>query len=352
MAARKKTGDWLNLPLHGGDITQAESLRAGLTGEAEDPHARWLDLSTGINPVPYPLPPLRAEDWRALPTAPDLAALLAAARKCYRVPPSLDIVAGPGSQALIQLLPTLFDPAAVAVLAPTYGEHERAWGAAGHRVRAVATIGEALRLGGHVVLVRPNNPDGRRYSPEEISTLAVELAKKNRWLVVDEAFCDLDPEGSAVHGGAANVVVLRSFGKFFGLAGLRLGFAVTAPDLAARIAERLGAWAVSGPAIAVARAALGDFNWQRHARAHLDARAARLDRLAEAAGLEVIGGTALFRLAGHGRAADLFAHLLTNRIYVRRFAYDARLLRFGLPASEDDERRLSGALQGFAGAGG
>ena len=338
-----------DLPVHGGDLAEAEALRAGLTGEAADPHAPWLDLSTGINPWPHPLPEIGADAWRALPSRRELDALLDAARACYRVPSKLRIVAAPGSEALIHLLPTLFDPAPAAIVSPTYGEHERSWAQAGHDVRAVDNIGAALAAAGNVVLVNPNNPDGRRLAPEEIAALAEGLAKAGRWLIVDEAFGDLDPHAGALASAAPDgLVVLRSFGKFFGLAGLRLGFAIAPRDLAARIEARLGSWAVSGPAIAVARAALGDVNWQRLTRDRLEAEAARLDRLLEAGGLEIIGGTALFRLAAHERAAELFADLLAARIYVRRFAHDPRWLRFGLPACAADSARLGAVLAGFA----
>lgn len=339
-------------PEHGGDLADAEDLRSRLTGEAADPDASWLDLSTGINPHAYPLAEIADAAWRALPSRRDLARLLAAARAAYGVPEALDLVAAPGSEALIHLLPTLLEPGRLALFAPTYGEHERAWGQAGHEVHAVSALDEALEIGGHVVLVHPNNPDGRLFDADEIAALGAAVAASASWLVIDEAFADLVPEQSALaHGGHERLVVLRSFGKFFGLAGLRLGFAAAPAELAAQIRARLGAWAVSGPALAIAEAALGDAGWQQEMRVRLAREAAALNRILIAGGLEILGGTSLYHLAAHERAAGLFGHLLKHRVYVRRFAADPRRLRFGLPGSEQGARRLGEVLQSFAGAG-
>lgn len=324
-------------PAHGGDPEAA-------TGAAGD----WLDLSTGINPHAYPLPPLRPEDWTRLPDAGGLARLQAAARACYRAPPSARLVAAPGSEALIHLLPALFETTSVAVLGPTYASHAWAWRAAGHDVCEVAgpaAVPAAARI---VVLANPNNPDGRILPTEAIEALRVRMEAADGWLVIDEAFADLAPPLAAaplVERG--NVVVLRSFGKFFGLAGLRLGFAVAPPALAERVAGRLGAWAVSGPAIAIAARALADAPWQEAMRARLAGEAEALDRLLAGAGLGLAGGTDLFRLVEHVRAGALYEHLAARRIYVRRFADDPRRLRVGLPPDAGAATRLAAALAAF-----
>jgi cobalamin biosynthetic protein CobC len=301
----------------------------------------WLDLSTGINPYPYPLPALPAEVWQRLPDRDLMEALAAAAARYYRVADAAAVVPAPGSQALIQWLPRLLAPERrVAVLAPTYHEHARAWAAAGHRVRE---IGWGEPVGGEtdvVVAVNPNNPDGRSLTPEALTGLAA-----GRLLVVDEAFADVAPEVSlTAHAGAENLVVFRSFGKFFGLAGIRLGFAVTGAGVAATLHRALGPWPVNGPAAAIATLALADHAWIAATRERLARAAADLDRLLSGHGLRVIGGTDLFRLIVDSEAAVLFDHLARAGILVRRFAAAPRWLRIGLPNDAAATDRLAGAL--------
>jgi cobalamin biosynthetic protein CobC len=168
-------------------------------------------------------------------------------------------------------------------------------------------------------------------------------------LVIDEAFMDVAPADYSVAGdvGRGNIVVLRSFGKFFGLAGMRLGFALAAPPLAARLAALLGPWAVSGPALAVGAEALADRAWIDTTRRDLATAAARLDAILSGAGLGIEGGTALFRLARTRDADALFQHLGRAGILTRIFPDHAAWLRFGLPASEPDWRRLQIAMAAF-----
>ncbi|NNG04622.1 MAG: threonine-phosphate decarboxylase, partial [Inquilinus sp.] len=280
---------------HGGDLAWAER-RFGR------PAAGWVDLSTGINPWPYPLPTLPAEAWARLPDAAALGALEAAAAGCYGAPSPEHIAAAPGTQALIRLLPRLRPPGRVAVVGPTYAEHAAGWRDAGHRVvdaadpldaEAAAADPVAAATGTDIVVVtNPNNPDGRTHAPEALLAAAEALAARGRLLLVDEAFADVAPEVSlAPHCGRPGLVVLRSFGKFFGLAGLRLGFALAEPALAATIRAALGPWPVAGPAIAVARTALADRAWIAGTRARLAEAAAELRATLAAAGLAIVGGT-------------------------------------------------------------
>jgi len=255
------------------------------------------------------------------------------------------VVAGSGSQALIQALPRITSPSEAAILGPTYGEHARAWKAAGHRVREIAGL-EDIGDASVVVAVNPNNPDGRTIAPERLLDLAGRLAARGGLLVVDEAFCDERPDLSLTHRVRSGLVVLRSFGKFFGLAGLRLGFAVAAKDMAARLAGHLGPWPVSGPALEIGTAALADRAWSAATIARLTEAAARLDAILTGAGLDVPGGTFLFRLARHADAPMLYERLGRAGILVRAFAHRGDILRFGLPGSPAGEQRLDKALRG------
>ncbi|MBF0563242.1 MAG: threonine-phosphate decarboxylase, partial [Alphaproteobacteria bacterium] len=314
------------LPRHGGDLAAAERLYGR-------PEAPWLDLSTGINPRPYPLPPLPDRLWHRLPEAGEVAALLAAAARFFGVDAGAGVVAAPGTQALIQLLPRLRPPGRVAILAPTYDEHALAWTAAGHQVREIAHLDEFADAD-VVVVVNPNNPDGRRLSPSTLTALTRTLAARDGLVVVDEAFADAESQDSLAGScGQPGLVVLRSFGKFFGLAGLRLGFAMAAPPLAASIVEALGPWSVSAPAIAVGTVALTDDAWGHATRLWLGEMARRLDSVLGQAGLDVIGGTVLFRLVRTPHAQPLYHALGRRGILVRAFTARTDRLRFGLPDS-------------------
>ncbi|CAA7621392.1 Threonine-phosphate decarboxylase [Candidatus Terasakiella magnetica] len=324
------------LPLHGGNLAAAEA-RWGI------PEAGWLDLSTGINPWPYPIPRLAGRCWRRLPDAAREQALIAAARRHWSVPEGVEVVPAPGTQALIQALPRLLPSGSVAIVSPTYGEHARAWSAAGHDVTEVDGL-DSLTTAQAALVVNPNNPDGRTHPPQALLDLAARMAAKGGFLVVDEAFGDAHPELSLAGRITPGLVVLRSFGKFFGLAGIRLGFALAEPGLAQRLGAMMGPWAVSGPALEIGIAALDDEAWGIATRARLHAASARLAVLLQNAGLEVVGGTTLFQLACHPDSAVLYDRLGRAGILVRAFAARPDWLRFGLPGSKRDEWRLRNAL--------
>jgi len=320
-------------PAHGGEV-DAAAARYGV------PRDNWLDLSTGINPNPFPLPDLAGEYWYRLPDADVDTWLREAAAKYYGVSDPALVVPAPGSQALIRWLPRLLPPARVAILGPTYREHQASWLAGGHSVEEVASPDHVPPEAGVVVAVNPNNPDGRIINGERLMALA-----KDRLLVVDEAFADVVPEVSlASRAGRPNLVVLRSVGKFFGLAGMRLGFALTGGPLADDLRRAMGPWAVSGPASAVGAVALADNAWITAARVRLTAAAGRLDGLLMRNGLRVAGGTTLFRLVDHPRAAELFEHLAGAGILTRRFNDRSSWLRIGIPGSDGSFERLESAL--------
>lgn len=317
---------------HGGKLLAAAA-RYGI----EQDH--WLDLSTGINPAGWPVPAIPAAVWQRLPETED--GLLNAAAAYYGCS---DILPAAGSQAAIQALPRLRAPCRVGVPHPAYAEHAHAWRAAGHAVVAwdAARGVDALDV---LVLVHPNNPAGQTYTRAELLDWHARLAVRGGWLVVDEAFIDATPtESLADVCPRAGLIILRSLGKFFGLAGARVGFVLVEPPLLAALNKLLGPWAVSAPSRWVARAALADTAWQQAARAALPAASARLAALLRDHGLAPSGGTALFQWVRTPDAADWHERLARQGILTRLFA-DPPSLRFGLPHHETDWARLAAALK-------
>jgi cobalamin biosynthetic protein CobC len=320
---------------HGGSLARAKAR----FGAGDD----WLDLSTGINPWPYPVPEIGPVSWQRLPDEDALAALKSAARAFYGAESSAPIVAAPGSQALIQLLPRLVPPGDVAVIGPSYAEHARCWRLAGHSV--IETNEPERTTAPVVVVVNPNNPDGRSWAPQMLIEAARRRVHRGGLVVVDEAFAEVMPQiGLAASAGVPGLIVLRSFGKFFGLAGLRLGFALGPADLVERIEDALGPWAVSGPGLAIGAAALADTGWAMSTRARLAAQARDLDRVLARHGLAAEGGTDLFRLVRTPNADRVFERLGRAHILVRAFSFRPDWLRFGLPPDAEALERLEQSL--------
>jgi cobalamin biosynthetic protein CobC len=331
--------------LHGGNLAAARRLFP----DAPEP---FIDLSTGINPHSYPVPKLSPDVFARLPEPDALDRLATTAATAYGSPSRHHVIAAPGTQILLPPVAALVLPGRAAVLGPTYAEFSRAAALAGHDVAEVTDIGQ-LEDADLAVIVNPNNPDGRVFNKHELLGLADVRRHRGGLLVIDEAFMDVGPVDDSVCGEVArgDIVVLRSFGKFFGLGGLRLGFALAAPELAGRLAAALGPWAVSGPAIAVGQTALADSAWSQAMRERLEGEARRLDAVLVGAGIEVVGGTSLFRLVRTTLADRLFHHLGDAGILARCFPGHAAWLRFGLPGSEAAWDRLHSALAEFSSYG-
>ncbi|MGO6673678.1 threonine-phosphate decarboxylase CobD [Rhizobium leguminosarum] len=333
--------------VHGGGVTAAA---AAFGGRPED----WLDLSTGINPCPVALPDIPARAWHRLPDRHLVDEARRAARDHYGSGKILPLPV-PGTQSVIQLLPRLIEAGRrvavtderVAVVSPTYGEYERAFASAGFAVDAVgdvAAIGAGHRL---AIVVNPNNPDGLIWPAEKLIALHDRMKAADGLLVVDEAFGDTDPALSLASRAPqlSNLIIFRSFGKFFGLAGLRLGFAIARDDILARFEDWLGPWAVSGPALSIAASLLRSD--ASPIRGRIAERSAGLHAVLKGAGLRMAGGTALFTLVADARAGDIYAHLCRHHILVRKFDYAPDWLRFGLTPDPAADRRLGEALQRF-----
>ena len=323
---------------HGGRLRQA-SHDYGIPLES------WVDLSTGINPDAYPVPPIDPLAWLRLPEDND--GLEAAAAAYYGNP---RLLALSGSQAAIQSLPKLFKPMVLACVSPLYAEHPHAWETAGHRLRRLPSLARAVSVATPAVLLcNPNNPTAERQPREAVLDAAAQLRRRGGWLIVDEAFADAEPENTiaALAGSeeAPNLIVLRSLGKFFGLAGARVGFIFGAAEKLDPLREMLGPWAIAHPARVVARAALEDTAWQTAARVKLISASQRLADLL--APLGTVRRTSLFCTVGGGdtplATETLAEHFARRGILVRRFDTHG-LVRFGLPGNETEWQRLAAAV--------
>lgn len=316
---------------HGGNLHDA-ILRYGR------PRSEWLDLSTGINPQAYPVPQLAADAWHRLPEPS--TALLEAAQAYYGAPQLLPVA---GTQAAIQALPRLRAHSRVVIAAPSYAEHSYQWRQAGHDVREVAYDQLEAELDSCDVMsiCNPNNPTGESIAPELLLQWAERLAARGGWLIVDEAFGDTTPAHSvAAYTAQKGLIVFRSVGKFFGLAGLRLGFVAAHADLLQQLADLLGPWTVSGPAQQIGSTALSDAGWQDAMRLQLHASGTRLQQLLSVHGIQA-NGTELFQYWPTLHSAEFAEHMAQHGIWIRIFSHGVRL---GLPPDEAGWQRLQQAL--------
>ena len=286
------------------------------------------------------MPPLSSDLFARLPEPAALDRLTDVAATAYGAPSREHVVAAPGTQILLTPVAALVPPGRAAVLGPTYAELSRAATLVGHDVTEVGDIGQ-LENADLAVVVNPNNPDGRQHDPAKLLALLPHVGR----LVVDESFADCVPSLSiAPEAGRPGLIVLRSFGKFYGLAGLRLGFVLGSEADVAAFAGMSGPWPVSGPAIEIGRRALLDRDWADETRARLAHGSARLDRLTRDAGWTLVGGTPLFRLYEAGDAVAAQERLAEAKIWSRIFSDSPGWLRLGLPGSEAEWERLAAAL--------
>ncbi len=327
---------------HGGDLNAANELYGV-------PAKGWIDLSTGISPYPYPMPQLDTAIWQKLPSLARMQSLRETVLRAYGAGERAHATLVPGAQALIDRLPHIGGGRArVAVVSPTYSEHVASWLRNAHDVHEVTILPDPADFD-VVVLANPNNPDGRMFARADLMALADDLGARERVLIVDECFADVLPHRSlAAEAGHRALVILRSFGKFFGLAGLRLGFVLGPCRIIRRIDDLMGPWPVSGPAIEIGIKALGDSSWIEAARLRLVEASRRLDILAKESGLTIVGGTPLFRLLESDNAFALHQRLAGEGIWTRTFDYAPHWLRLGIPGSDEEFERLERALATIA----
>jgi cobalamin biosynthesis protein CobC len=331
---------------HGGRLGAARAAYS----QAPQP---WIDLSTGINPKSYPAPRARGVTLNRLPDTGELSQLESVAAAAFGVGDSQRVVATGGTETALRLLPYVLRQKAAIVAGPTYGSHADGWEKAGVPSRVVpdAELESSIADQTALIVVNPNNPDGRLVGRDRLRHLHDAVASRGGVLVVDEAFAEVTPQASVADiagtGVAEHLVVLRSFGKFYGLAGLRLGFVVGSPVVAARARGMIGDWPVSVDALAAGLAAYADRQWTERMRVQLASAARRLDGLLSRYGFEVVGGTSLYRLVRAVDAPARFERLAAAGILTRPFQHDATLLRFGLPGTPEAWQRLEEALGGL-----
>lgn len=328
------------LPLfeHGGRLQMAAALY-------DIPRPRWVDLSTAINPQGWPVGTIPQEIWARLPEEDD--GLVEVMRSHFA---ASAVLAVSGSQSAIQNLPRLRAPGRVAVRVPTYAEHAQAWQRAGHEVIPVdAHVGTAdldavLDSVDVFVVVNPNNPTGESLPATQLLSWHDRISHHGGWLIVDEAFVDGDPGVSVASHAGKNLIVLRSLGKFWGLAGVRLGFVLAADELLANLQERLGPWHVSSPARWISRRALVDLSWIEKTRARLHQQRDRLDLLLRAQGLISAGDCSLFRWVPAPDVPYLFDAFARRGILIRAFPQFGGV-RFGLPGPDHEWQALEATLR-------
>ncbi len=322
-------------PDHGGRLRRAaERYQIDLS--------QWVDLSTGINPNGWPVPEIPPDVWRRLPEPNDGFEL--AAKNYYG---TTELIPTAGSQAAIQALPKLRPLGLVGLPDVGYAEHHYAWQKAGHQTINLegGDPGPFIDQLDVLLVINPNNPTGKCTPVEQLLEWHARLARRGGWLVVDEAFVDVSPEFSlASRSPLPGLIVLRSLGKFFGLAGIRSGFVLAEPYLLKQLQHELGPWSVTGPTRFIAKAALEDASWQSFAREKLLAEGKRLNQLLSTHDLTPSGNHPLFQWVKHSGAEQLFEGLAQYGILVRYFD-QPKSLRFGLPHDEAQWTKLESVLQ-------
>ncbi|WP_394154301.1 threonine-phosphate decarboxylase CobD [Vibrio maritimus] len=331
---------------HGGNLIKAINEYGG------EPNG-WLDISTGVSPFTYPVPVIPDSIWNRLPQSND--GLERAARFYYRS--ASEPLAVAGSQAAIASLPELFTSrlkrlGTVCLPRVGYKEHQRAWET--YRYHGSQWLIEfydetpsvyQLENSDVVVIINPNNPTGQRFSQSQLDAMYQKMQINQGYLVIDEAFADCTPENSLLRRQSLyeRLLVLRSVGKFFGLAGARVGFVFAMPPLLSALENQLGPWTVTGPSRWVVKTALMDTDWQLKTRQSLAQNMKRLHALLIRTLTKRVAYTDLFITAYVNEAAVLHRHLCERQV-LTRLCDERNALRFGLPRTSCQWAKLESAL--------
>jgi len=311
---------------HGGKLDHHLDLYGGDRSD-------WIDLSTGINNSPYPIPKIPKWVWECLPDERLNENFKDAARDFWKVPKSAEITTANGTSPIISILPSIFRRGNIDIYHPTYNEYKAAFTKSGWKI---SKNNASAR-----VLVNPNNPDGKYWS-------STDILSNDKLTIVDESFCDLTPEKSLIKfSDQPGVVVLKSFGKFWGLAGLRLGCAIAAPKTLKKLQSMLGPWPASGPALFIGVKALNDKNWANNNVKKLDNLASKFDDILLKNSIHIMGGTSLFRLIKIKNAEKMKNYFAQNHILIRTFSYSNEIARIGIPKNEKQRLKIETILNEF-----
>ena len=311
---------------HGGNLDHHINIFGG-------EKSNWIDLSTGINNSPYPIPKIPKWVWMSLPDKKLIESFKTVARDFWKVPKDSDIISANGTSSIISLLPSIFNKGNVDIYHPSYNEYEAAFLRNGWKVSNTD-----LRAR---ILVNPNNPDGKYWSSKDI-------LPNGQITIIDESFCDLTPDRSLIRfSNQPGVIILKSFGKFWGLAGLRLGCAIASPETLQNLRSALGPRPASGPALFIARAALENKRWAENNIKNLDHHATKFDNILVKNDIKIIGGTSLFRLIETPNAEKLKTHFAKNHVLIRTFSYSNKIARIGIPNSNHRRFQIKTILSEF-----
>ncbi|QIZ76306.1 threonine-phosphate decarboxylase CobD [Ferrimonas lipolytica] len=319
------------------------------------PREQWLDVSTGVSPWTYPHTAIAAAHWNRLPEEED--GLEQAARDYYQCQSLLAVA---GSQAAIQTLPEVWrkqlelsgdwraEQMRVGLPQVGYKEHQKAWQRAGWIINHYPPSLDNRFVAGvdALVVINPNNPTGQLYDAKTLLQWQQQLAKKGGLMVVDEAFADVDLSQSISHlCPQPGLVVLRSVGKFFGLAGIRAGFVLAPSQLLSACAYELGPWTIAGPARQICMRALQDTPWQLTQRQRLAAATVRLQALLQPLLCHgaSLAGTDLFQTLYSNKAVQWHEQLCADGVFTR-LTDEQDGIRFGLVDDEQQWQRLAAAI--------
>ena len=315
---------------HGGDIDLAIKKYGG-------ERKNWIDLSTGINRTSYPWQESVNVHLRDLPGSKLLMSLEETASRAYKIAVGTDTVASSGAQQIINLLPLYLKKYnSVAILGPTYNEYESAFKSSNVRTKMVSEISD-LYCSDIAIIVNPNNPTGKEIAEEALD----ELSKKVRILIIDESFKMFS---SRKIQKLDNVIQINSLGKFFGLAGLRLGFVSGPSDFIKSVRNMLGPWPISSLAAEIGLVALNDKIWISEMEKILLAASNALHEVCNSKNWKLVGKTNLFHTYAISNCLEVEEQFAAHGIWVRTFDYSETWVRLGIPTSECELTRVKQAL--------
>ena len=325
---------------HGGDLSDAVRVNRKIK--------KWIDLSTGINPNAYNDFNIDKTVYSHLPSGNQLAELMSIARGYYNLNQEIKICAYQGAQGVINILPNIVNKNihdTIQILTPTYTEHYRVWNDHGFKIRLVTNIENELDPSIPFVLVNPNNPDGKLFQPKYLEELWERIRKAGGFLILDESFMDGTPDMSFRFDNCRdNVIVIRSFGKFFGLPGLRLGFVYGDNHYINKVSSLVGPWPISSSSLLIARKAMLDTVWISATITDLKMKSTALSNFLHDQKLKTVGDCYFFKTIELDNASQMHKALANHGIWTRIFNYNQKWLRMGLTKNKFEFEYLANTI--------